>query len=227
MYDAQELKAHLELTCPMIRRHRARMMPGGIGYQDNPTFGGFGPKLPYSLHAQELGDAEAAFVGNLARYCMAYGTVPRRPLKGFWWVNGVCKGVKGGMDEDEFDFYGNLTGFNYLHDIQFIVDHLSSWASQVLKTEGVDELIRAGQETRWYSLKMFPQEDTNYLSEKEALEYTGRSKKTLWEWRKSGSVECTSDNWGIMYERSSLDLMLEIKRGNSVRSGVKNITAGR
>lgn len=193
------------------------MMPGGFGYQDNPTFEGFGPKLPYSLHAQELGDLEAAFVGNLARYCMAYGTVPRRPLKGFWWVNGVCRGVKVGMDEDEFDLFGNLTGFNYLHEVQAVVDHLKEWATQALKTEGVDELIKAGEETRWYSLKMFPQEDTDLIGEAEAIEHSGRSARTLREWRRSGSVEFINDNYGIMYSRRSLDLMLEIKRGNMLR----------
>ena len=46
------------------------MLPGGVGYSDTPSFGGFSSKSPCSDHAMELGDMEAAFVGNLARYCM-------------------------------------------------------------------------------------------------------------------------------------------------------------
>ena len=106
MHDAQELTEHLQLSCAMIRRHRSRMIPGGIGYSDNPTFGGFGPKSPCNESAMEMGDMEAAFVGNLARYCIARGSIPAIPLKGFWWVNGVCRGVGGsGMDEDEIGFF--------------------------------------------------------------------------------------------------------------------------
>ena len=56
------------------------MQPGGVGYNDTPTFGGFSPKSPCSDHAMELGDMEAAFVGNLARYCMAIGTIPRHKI---------------------------------------------------------------------------------------------------------------------------------------------------
>ena len=132
MHDAQELTEHLQLSCAMIRRHRSRMIPGGIGYSDNPTFGGFGPKSPCNESAMEMGDMEAAFVGNLARYCIARGSIPAIPLKGFWWVNGVCRGVGGsGMDEDEIGFFsGEFTGYDYLHKIRKVVDHLINHADR-------------------------------------------------------------------------------------------------
>lgn len=218
MHDAQELDQHLTQTCDMIRRHRGRMLPGGVGYQDTPTFGGFGPKSPCSEHAMELADLEAAFVGNLAKYCMTMGTIPTRPRKGFWWVNGECKGIKGGLDEDEYDMWGEPNGHDYLSDVRDLVGHLRVWAPSIVRTEGVEELLSAGEDIRWYSLKMFPQEDDNMISEDEAIEYTNRTRKTLWEWRKSGVVEAVKDNYGIMYSKQSLDIVLEVKRGNSARN---------
>ena len=182
------------------------MHPGGVGYSDTPTFGGFGPKSPCSDHAMELGDMEAAFVGNLARYCMALGTIPRHSLKGLWWVNGECKGIST-HDEDAATL-----------PIQGLINHLIYWAPYIIGTEGVDELLRAGEETRWYSRKMFPNETGEWVSEDKAIDITGRTVQTLREWRRSGGVRFLKDRAGIEYYRQDLELMMEIKRGNMNRA---------
>ena len=183
------------------------MHPGGVSYSDTPTFGGFSSKSPCSDHAMELGDMEAAFVGNLARYCMAIGTIPRHSLKGLWWVNGECKGIST-HDEDAATL-----------PIQGLINHLAYWAPYIIGTEGVDELLRAGEETRWYSKKMFPSEAgaEDWVSEDEAMAITGRSKWALWEWRKAGTVRNIKDEHGISYRKEDLELMMEIKRGNMIR----------
>ena len=182
------------------------MHPGGVGYTDTPTFGGFSPKSPCSDHAMELGDMEAAFVGNLARYCMALGTIPRHSLKGFWWVNGECKGIST-YNEDAATL-----------PIQGLINHLTYWAPYIIGTEGVDELLRAGEETRWYSKKMFPHETGEWVSEKEAINVTGRTVQTLREWRRSGGVRFLKGRAGIEYYKHDLELMMEIKRGNMNRA---------
>ena len=181
------------------------MHPGGVGYSDTPTFGGFSPKSPCSDHAMELGDMEAAFVGNLARYCMVIGTIPRHSLKGLWWVNGECKGIST-HNEDAATL-----------PIQGLINHLIYWAPYIIGTEGVDELLRAGQETRWYSQKMFPHETGEWVNEDKAIDITGRTKKTLWEWRKAGTVRNIKYEHGISYYKADLELMMEIKRGNMLR----------
>ena len=187
------------------------MQPGGVGYSDTPTFGGFSPKSPCSDHAMELGDMEAAFVGNLARYCMALGTIPRHSLKGLWWVNGECKGIST-HNEDAATL-----------PIQGLINHMIYWAPYIIGTEGVDELLRAGEETRWYSRKMFPNEDVKeWVSEDGAMTITGRSKVTLWEWRKSGTVRFVKDEHGIEYYKPDLDLKMEIVRGNMMRNGLNS-----
>lgn len=216
--DAEELDKHLKETPGFIRRWRGRIIPGSVGYTENPTFGGFGPSSPVDEGAMEMADMEAAFIGNLARYCMDMGSVPLKARKGFYWVHGVCRGMKNAMIEDEFDFHGNHTGEDVLAPIQDMVDHLRTHLGAVLDTEGVQYLLKAGQETRWYSLKAFPQEDDSWLTEQEAMDRTGRTVQTLREWRRCGGVEYIKDMNGILYRKIDLDLMMEIKRGNMLRA---------
>ena len=175
------------------------MQPGGVGYSDTPSFGGFSPKSPCSDHAMELGDMEAAFVGNLARYCMALGTIPRHSLKGLWWVNGECKGIST-YNEDAHTL-----------PIQGLINHLAYWAPYIIGTEGVDELLRAGEETRWYSKKMFPNENTEWVGIEEAERITGRARKTIQDWRREGWIETLDDNWGVMYSRPGLETIMAMK----------------
>ena len=175
------------------------MQPGGVGYSDTPTFGGFGPKSPCSDHAMELGDMEAAFVGNLARYCMALGTIPRHSLRGLWWVNGECKGILT-HDEDAATL-----------PIQGLINHLIYWSPYIIGTEGVDELLRAGEETRQYSKGMFPQEDTRWVGIEEAQKITGRKTRTIRLWKEKGWIETLDDNWGVMYSRAGLETIMQMK----------------
>ena len=177
------------------------MQPGGVGYSDTPSFGGFGPKSPCSDHAMELGDMEAAFVGNLARYCMALGTIPPHSLKGLWWVNGECKGIST-HNEDAHTL-----------PIQGLINHLIYWAPYIIGTEGVDELLRAGEETRQYSKGMFPQEDTRWVGMEEAERITGRKARTIRLWKEKGWIETLDDNWGVMYSRNGLETVLAAMNG--------------
>ena len=215
--DVVELDKHLRETPSFIRRHRGRMISGAPGYQDIVVFQGFGPQSPVNEDAMEMADLEAAFIGNLARYCMAIGSIPRIPLKGFWWVNGECRGMQNAMIEDEFNMMGEFNGRDVLEPIGRVVAHLRAHVGNVLATEGVEDILRAGEDTRWYSLKMFPQEDDEWLTEEQAMSRTGVGLRALQKWRKEGVVEYIKDENGVEYRRSSLELMAEIKRGNMLR----------
>ena len=215
--DVVELDKHLRETPSFIRRHRGRMISGAPGYQDIVVFQGFGPQSPVNEDAMEMADLEAAFIGNLARYCMAIGSIPRIPLKGFWWVNGECKGMQNAMIEDEFNMMGEFNGRDVLEPIGRVVAHLRAHVGNVLATEGVEDILRAGEDTRWYSLKMFPQEDDEWLTEAQAQDYTGCTERTLRRWRKAGAVAFIKDDKGVAYRKSDLDTVMEIKRGNMLR----------
>lgn len=190
----------------MIKRHRSRMMPGGVGYSDTPTFGGFGPKSPCSEHAMELGDLEAAFVGNLARYCMHMGTLPPFSLRGLWWVNGECKGL-GVVDWD-----------TDVEPIIPLIHHMQHYAPFIVGTEGVDDLLQAGKETRWYGEKMFPNESPEWVGIEEAMKLTGRKERTIRLWKEKGWVETLDDNWGVMYSREGLETALIAMESNERKS---------
>lgn len=174
----------------MIKRHRSRMAPGGVGYSDSPTFGGFGPKLPFSIHAMELGDLEAAFVGNLARYCMAMGTIPQYSLRGLWWVNGECKGLA--VMDWESD----------VEPIQGLINHLIRYAPFIVGTEGVEDILENGRSTRWYGEKMFPREVGEWVTVDEAAIQAGRSTRTITRWIQSGAVRALG-------EQDSTEVLLE------------------
>lgn len=181
------------------------MPPGGVGYSDSPTFGGFGPKLPFSIHAMELGDLEAAFVGNLARYCMAMGTIPPYSLRGLWWVNKECKGLA--VMDWESD----------VEPIQGLINHLIRYAPFIVGTEGVEDILENGRSTRWYGEKMFPNEAAEWVSEQDAVNMVGRTVQTLREWRRSRMVTFLKDRNGIMYKKEDLELMVMIKAENMRR----------
>lgn len=190
----------------MIKRHRARMIPGGVGYSDTPTFGGFGPKSPCSDHAMELGDMEAAFVGNLARYCMHMGTLPPFSLRGLWWVNGECKGL-GVVDWD-----------SDVEPIIPLIHHMQHYAPFIVGTEGVEDMLQAGRETRWYSEKMFPRESNDWVDIDEACKITRRAKKTINDWRLNGWVETLDDRYGVMYSREGLETILVSMNGKRTKN---------
>ena len=195
----------------MIQRHRARMMPGGVGYSDTPTFGGFGPKSPCSEHAMELGDLEAAFVGNLARYCMVMGTLPPFSLRGLWWVNGECKGL-GVVDWD-----------TDVEPIIPLIHHMQHYAPFIVGTEGVDELMENGIHTRAWSNALLIQESDKWLTLEEACEFTGRKPETIRQWKDRKFVETLDDRWGVMYSRSGLEMVVIAMEKNARESRFRKI----
>lgn len=175
------------------------MPPGGIGYSDAPTFGGFGSKPPLSLHAMELADLEAAFVGNLARYCMAMGTIPPYSLRGLWWVNKECKGLA----VTDWDSDVEL--------IQGLINHLIRYAPFIVGTEGVGDILDAGRDTRWYGEKMFPNEAPEWVTIEQACEMSGRTPKTVNDWRREGWIEVLNDDRGILYSKSGMETVMRMK----------------
>lgn len=186
------------------------MAPGGIGYSDAPTFGGFNSKPPLSLHAMELADLEAAFVGNLARYCMAMGTIPPYSLRGLWWINKECKGLA----VTDWDSDVEL--------IQGLINHLIRYAPFIVGTEGVEDILENGRSTRWYGEKMFPNEAAEWVTTEQACEITGRSAKTINDWRRQGWVETLNDDHGMLFLRAGIENIvaaLSAKRTSNLPNG--------
>ena len=201
MHDAQELDQHLKETEWFIEQHRAQAVATNTGYSDEePTFNGFGPKSPCNDNALDMADEEALLVEYLARYCIARGSIPAIPLKGFWWSKTRCLGLKS----------GDLSGFRK------VIGHLRRHIDAVFETEGIAEHLELMDRARGYSKRMFPNEDTDWLTMEEAKEFTGKDESTIYKWLKAGGIPTLDDRWGLMISKVHLQTKMALIYGSKL-----------
>ena len=201
MHDAQELDQHLKETEWFIEQHRAQAVATSTGYSDEePTFNGFGPKSPCNDNALDMADEEALLVEYLARYCIARGSIPAIPLKGFWWSKTRCLGLKS----------GDLSGFRK------VIGHLRRHIDAVFETEGIAEHLELMDRARGYSKRMFPNEDTDWLTMEEAKEFTGKDESTIYKWLKAGGIPTLDDRWGLMISKVHLQTKMALIYGSKL-----------
>ena len=195
MHDAQELDQHLKETEWFIEQHRAQAVATSTGYSDEePTFSGFGPKSPCNDNAIDMADEEAVAVEYLARYCIARGSIPAIPLKGFWWSKTRCLGLKS----------GDLSGFRK------VIGHLRRHVDAVFDTEGIAEHLELMADLRKSSKRMFPNEDTDWLTMEEAKEFAGKDARTIYRWLEAGGIPTLDDRWGLMISKNHLQTKMAI-----------------
>ena len=201
MHDAQELDQHLKETEWFIEQHRAQAVATNTGYSDEePTFNGFGPKSPCNDNALDMADEEAVAVEYLARYCIARGSIPAIPLKGFWWSRTRCLGLKS----------GDLSGFRK------VIGHLRRHVDAVFDTEGIAEHLELMDRARGYGKRMFPNEDTDWLTMEEAKEFTGKDESTIYKWLKAGGIPTLDDRWGLMISKVHLQTKMALIYGSKL-----------
>ena len=211
MHDAQELDQHLKETEWFIEQHRAQAVATSTGYSDEePTFSGFGPKSPCNDNAIDMADEEAVAVEYLARYCIARGSIPAIPLKGFWWSKTRCLGLKS----------GDLSGFRK------VVGHLRRHVDAVFETEGIAEHLELMEGVRLYGKRMFPNEDTDWLTMEEAIEFTGKSQATIYEWLKAGGIPTLDDRWGLMISKKHLQTKMALIYASKI-AAIKRVNEAR
>ena len=201
MHDAQELDQHLKETEWFIEQHRAQAVATNTGYSDEePTFNGFGPKSPCSDNALDMADEEAVAVEYLARYCIARGSIPAIPLKGFWWSKTRCLGLKS----------GDLSGFRK------VIGHLRRHVDAVFDTEGIAEHLQLMADLRKSSKRMFPNEDTDWLTMEEAIKFTDKDESTIYKWLKAGGIPTLDDRWGLMISKVHLQTKMALIYGSKL-----------
>ena len=201
--DAEQLDKHLRETPWFIEQHRARIKPNEYAYTDEPvTFNGFGPRSPCNDGAIMLADREAAAVGNLAKHCMNLGSIEKFELTGFWWTKGYCRGMK----------------TDGLPNIRETVTRLRYVLGDILNTEGVDEFVYDMAQVRSVSLDMFPNENTDWLTMEEACDFTGRSRRVIYEWLQAGGIPTLDDRWGLMISKPHLNMKMALVHANLLRN---------
>ena len=229
MHDAQELTELIKDTPNMIARHRVHAEKGGVGYSDTPTVGGFEPSLPMAYDFMDAADMEAAWLGNVMKHCVNMGAIP--PLefqpfherkqdrtdrlhgtwwgRGFWWVNGRCKGLAGGQaEEPTYGFFGKVSN-GWRGDIDVIAQHLETWAPTILRVEGVEPFIVDGVSIRRFSQRCFPAEVDEWLSIERAAKLTGKSWHTIRDWVKHGTVSYVGEGSDAEISLNSLKFRME------------------
>ena len=203
MMDAEALDKHLRETPWFIEQHRARIKPNDYSYSDDIMApNGFGPKSPGNDNAIMFADYEAQTIGRLASYCQNIGSIPHFPLDGFWWSRGRCMGMK----------------HNGLRRVSETCQRLRAHVGDVLNTEGVDEYLYAMESARGMSVKMFPNEDENWLTMDEAVDFTGRDKRTIYRWIEAGGMPTLDDRWGLMISKAHLQMKMGIVHANMLRN---------
>ena len=234
MHDAQELTELIKDTPNMIARHRVHAEKGGVGYSDTPTVGGFEPSLPMAYDFMDAADMEAAWLGNVMKHCVNMGAIP--PLKfqpfhdrkqdhtdrlhgtwwgrGFWWVNGRCKGLAGGQSEEPtYGFFGKVSN-GWRGDIDAIAQHLQTWAPTVLRVEGVDPFIEDGERIRTFSQRCFPAEVDEWLTIEVAARRFDRSPNTVLQWVKTGTIEHIGKGGDALIKESSMKFRIDAIKSN-------------
>ena len=141
-----------------------------------------------------MADEEAVAVEYLARYCIARGSIPAIPLKGFWWSKTRCLGLKS----------GDLSGFRK------VIGHLRRHVDAVFATEGIAEHLELMEGVRLYSKRMFPNEDTDWLTMEEAEEFTGQKKRAIYYWLEAGGIPTLDDRWGLMISKKHLQTKMAL-----------------
>ena len=172
---------------------------------------------------------EAAWLGNVMKHCVNMRVIP--PLKfepfharqqdrtdrlhgtwwgrGFWWVNGRCKGLAGGQaEEPTYGFFGKVSN-GWRGDIDAIAQHLQTWAPTVLRVEGVEPFITDGERIRTFSQRCFPAEVDEWLSIERAAKLTGKSWHTIRDWVKHGTVSYVGEGSEAEISLNSLKFRME------------------
>ena len=201
--DSEQLDKHLRETPWFIEQHRARIKPNDYTYSDEEAqFGSFGPKSPCSDNFIMLADREAASIGSMARYCMNVGSIRPFPLRGFWWTRGICRGMKS----------------SGLPEIRETTARLRHVIGDILNTEGIDNHLYGMEEIRAVSLKAFPNENEDWLTMEETMDYTGRKRAIIYEWISAGDLPTLDDRWGLMISKPHLQMKMAIVHANLLRS---------
>ena len=134
--------------------------------------------------------------------------------RGFWWVNGRCKGLAGGQSEEAtYGFFGKVSN-GWRGDIDAIAQHLQTWAPTVLRTEGVDPFITDGERIRTFSQRCFPAEVDEWLTVGAAARAAGVSEKTIRNWLASNTIRHNGTGADAEISLNSLKFRIDAIQSN-------------
>lgn len=210
MIDAEYINNLVTTTTTLHERARARVTPPQDTLGDGmPGSSGFGPKVPLSAGMLSLADNLTANLHGLCELMWGMGVMPREHLPHLWRRRDFDGGIEVIGDD--------VTG----EGIKHVAAYVRRTAPYIAGTPGIEWAVDRLEHVIGIGLGLFPQEDVKWVTVEEAERITGRSKATLYEWLKAGTVRVLNDNWGIMYHQEDLiRIVEEFNRGRVERAAI-------
>ena len=193
MVDAEYINNLVTTTTTLHERARARVTPPQDTLGDGmPGSSGFGPKVPLSAGMLSLADSLTANLHGLCELMWGMGVMPREHLPHLWRRRDFDGGIEAIGDD--------VTG----EGIKYVAAYVRRTAPYIAGTPGIEWAIDRLEHVIDIGLKMFPQENVNWVSVEDASRASGRTASTIGQWIKHGSVRALNDNWGKMVDISDV-----------------------
>ena len=194
MTNAETITRLADTALDLHTRARAQITPGGDTIGDGmPHAGGFGPRPPLSHPMLDLADNLTRTLHGLCEALWASGGMPREHLPGLW--------TRRNLDTFGREVLGDLSGGGGMRHIH---RYVHQYAPYIAGTPGIEDALA---DVEWYvnrGLKLFPREAAKWITIEQACKLSGRSERTIRNWRTNKWVDTIADEYGVLYSRSGI-----------------------
>ena len=209
MTNAETITRLADTALDLHTRARASITPGGDTIGDGmPHAGGFGPRPPLSHPMLDLADNLTRTLHGLCEALWASGGMPREHLPGLW--------TRRNLDTFGREVLGDLSngeGMRHVHR------YVHQYAPYIAGTPGIEDALA---DVEWHvnrGLKIFPREAAKWITIEQACRLSGRSARTIKDWRTNKWVDTITDEYGTLYSRAGVLAVVEsIKQANIERA---------
>ena len=216
MTNAETITQLADTALDLHTRARANIIPGGDTIGDGmPHAGGFGPRSPLSHHMLDLADNLTRALHGLCEALWAAGGMPREHLPGLRTrrdINTFGREVLGDLSSGE--------------GMRHVARYVRQYAPYIAGTPHIEDALA---DIEWYvnrALKLFPREAAKWITIEQACKLSGRSARTIKDWRTRKWVDTIADDYGILYSRAGIiavtESMNESARENARRASAFN-----
>ena len=216
MTNAETVTRLADTALDLHTRARAQITPGGDTIGDGmPHAGGFGPRPPLSHPMLDLADSLTRTLHGLCEALWAAGGMPREHLSGLW--------TRRNLDTFGREVLGDLSNGEGMRHVHRYVHQYAPYIA------GAPDIEDALANVEWYvnrGLKLFPREAAKWITIEQACKLSGRSARTIKDWRTKKWVDTIADDYGVLYSRAGIiavtESMNEAARENARRASAFN-----
>ena len=194
MTNAETITRLADTALDLHTRARAQITPGGDTIGDGmPHAGGFGPKAPLSHEMLDLADNLTRTLHGLCEALWKSGVMPRHHLPG----------LRTRRDLDSFgrEVLGDVRdGEGMRHVVKYVRDH----APYIAGVPHIEQPLADLEHIVNKALKVFPRESPQWITIEQACKLSGRSARTIKDWRTNKWVDTIADEYGVLYSRQGI-----------------------